>query len=823
MVDAFPLDRTETADSDGDGIGDGEDEDDDGDGVPDDADAFPLYPGEWADTDNDGIGDETDQDDDNDGRDDRYDPEPTLAGRTAPMLRFAGRIERLQRQWLRIRGSTNRATHVTYPGGRGVRQWFGEVSLGDGHSPPFHYMVDSLGDDAAWAYFDRNGNADLTDDGPPQVLLGDSPATPVFDVAYRSSVVVPYSLRIHFEYNAEGQLEAVLGVPNSSWQGHVDVVDGKRVAVQVKDVDADGVFTGQLDVVCVDVDGDEEWQDCFDGTERFTHGSRFDLRDRTVEVRVATSGHRVEIGTPSLSVPYVPAASHPDWQGFVQLSNRGDDDGVVEIHAYDDAGVAYGPLTLEVGAHATQFFNSNDLEQGNPGKGLDGATGTGEGAWRLAISSDLDLEVLTYVRTSDGFLTRMHDVARRDGDGIRVPTFNPASNTNQVSVLRLVNPTSAVAAVTIHGFDDDGGSPGGSVQLDVPARGAREVTSAELEAGASGLSGALGDGRGKWRLSVMSEQPVAAMSLLRSPTGHVTNLSSPPYEDGGPEHHVSLIPPAADSARQGFVRIVNRSERAGEVTLVGYDDEGERRGPVVFSIRANATVHFNSSDLEHGNADKGLASGLGTGSGSWSLEIESDLPLDVLGYVRTTDGFLTSMHDAFHRDETGIRIPTFNPGSNTNQVSVLRLVNPGDEVRLVSITGVDQEGLSPGTPVRLSIPPRAARTVTAQELESGSAANGLTGALGDGDGKWRLTLEPDGPLRAMSLLRSAGKLTNLSTLPAQFPSAWMATNGTVATTEQTGRATRASAEYTDMEPVVTDMIVIPTDTMGRVHYPSERL
>ena len=50
----------------------------------------------------------------------------------------------------------------------------------------------------------------------------------------------------------------------------------------------------------------------------------------------------------------------------------------------------------------------------------------------------------------------------------------------------------------------------------------------DLESGAEGLDGALGDGAGKWQLMIESDSPVAAMSLLRSPTGHLTNLSTAP-------------------------------------------------------------------------------------------------------------------------------------------------------------------------------------------------------------------------------------------------------------------------------------------------------
>ena len=58
---------------------------------------------------------------------------------------------------------------------------------------------------------------------------------------------------------------------------------------------------------------------------------------------------------------------------------------------------------------------------------------------RLELSSPLDIEALAYIRTTDGFLTGMNATAPTVLGEIWVPTFNPASNTNQVSYLRLVN------------------------------------------------------------------------------------------------------------------------------------------------------------------------------------------------------------------------------------------------------------------------------------------------------------------------------------------------------------------------------------------------
>ena len=69
---------------------------------------------------------------------------------------------------------------------------------------------------------------------------------------------------------------------------------------------------------------------------------------------------------------------------------------------------------------------------------------------------------------------------------------------------------------------------------------------------------------------------------------------------------VPYLPSAADPlGRQGFVRVVNRSERAGTVSITALDDVGKSYGPVVLALDASQTVYFNSVDLEDGNAGKG--------------------------------------------------------------------------------------------------------------------------------------------------------------------------------------------------------------------------
>ena len=136
-------------------------------------------------------------------------------------------------------------------------------------------------------------------------------------------------------------------------------------------------------------------------------------------------------------------------------------------------------------------------------------------------------------------------------------------------------------------------------------------------------------------------------------------------------HRIALFPAASHWARengyQGFARVFNRSDAAGEVHIEAFDDAGVESGPVTLAIGANETKHFNSDDLERGNADKGLSKGIGPGTeGDWRLELTSALDIEALAYIRTDDGFLTSMHDVAPSGATTHRVVVFNPGSNTN-------------------------------------------------------------------------------------------------------------------------------------------------------------
>ena len=270
-------------------------------------------------------------------------------------------------------------------------------------------------------------------------------------------------------------------------------------------------------------------------------------------------------GFASELLPFVPAAGWPDGlQGFVRLVNPLPQAATVPFTARDDAGNAYD-LSIRLGPRETQHFNSEDLQDGNPDKGEMTGTGTAPapGHWWLCFPlAEHSVEPTAYIRTRDGFLTDMTpSVAFAgpwdcDSDELcaewQVPIFNPASNTDQVSRLRLINNSTSEVPVIVTGYRGDGSQNVDDADRPLRVSGllaassVQELSAHELETG-QGLDaklaaaigddggvvplGSLGPAHGKWRLLVRSRGLVDSaelviVNLLATPTGHVTNLST---------------------------------------------------------------------------------------------------------------------------------------------------------------------------------------------------------------------------------------------------------------------------------------------------------
>lgn len=487
-------------------------------------------------------------------------------------------------------------------------------------------------------------------------------------------------------------------------------------------------------------------------------------RDMILAVDAPPFDKRLSFGNPG---------SNQTQQSFLRVVNKSSASGLVTLHAIDDNGepAPGGDLSFTLGPKESKNFNSMDYEEGNTTKGLTGAFGNGSGKWQFLISSFLDLETSSNVRTPDGFLTNLTDIVPSPAPNVYEIYFaNPGSNLLQQSFLRFVNKSDATGTVTITGRDDNGdAAPGGALSFTLGPNQSKNFNSLDYELGntGKGLSGALGDGAGKWRLTVTSTLDLEVMSLIRSSDGFVTNLSGQVPRDEAGAHRIDFANPGSNLGQQSFIRVVNTSNAVGTVTVSGIDDTGTVApgGDVQFTLGPFESKNVNAVDLEDGNETKGLTGALGDGSGRWQLTVTSSLALRVMNLVRTSDGFVTNLSRVAPRS-TWLTEEAwfFNPGSNTSQRSFLRLVNRSSETADIEISGIDDKGnAAPGGTVELSIAPNAAREITAADLEDGNAAAGLVGALGNGAGKWRLTVASDQDVVVMSLLETAGGfLTNQS-------------------------------------------------------------
>ena len=309
------------------------------------------------------------------------------------------------------------------------------------------------------------------------------------------------------------------------------------------------------------------------------------------------------------TLPLFISASHPTLQGLARIINLSERAGEVTIHAIDDTGQRFGPVTLSLGAKATQNFTSDDLRDGNAA--LSGGVGSGQGHWRLELDTNLDIDPLAYSRPrEDAFLTSTHDVVA-EGESMRwrVPFFNPGSATRRQSWLRVVNTSGIDTEVTVEGLDDRGAAGTGVVRFDLAADAARMLSVQELEQGSddSSFEGRLGDGVGKWQLFVSADRPIQVMSLLLSETGHLTNLSTSSIGRGGSSPGVAPADEAAFDAL--FVgKVIIGTESSEEVAYHRY-------------LGGN---RFTDTQPEDGETETGSYTYRGTGPNTGIIEVSYD-------------------------------------------------------------------------------------------------------------------------------------------------------------------------------------------------------
>ena len=226
--------------------------------------------------------------------------------------------------------------------------------------------------------------------------------------------------------------------------------------------------------------------------------------------------------------------------------------------------------------------------------------------------------------------------------------------------------------------------------------------------------------------------------------------------------------------QSGIVMVSNLGGTAGEFMVEGFDRDGAPGATLLpIDLEPYESLIFTVYDLEAGSGTLGISPGLGDGSGDWRLRVSSALPLDVSTYTGAWGHGMaplaedTTVPDATDASGNGTyTVSWFNEGSNFTIRSFLMVVNAGDAPAEIGVGGRDAAGQASMGEARFTVPPGQGRRVYADWLENvgGGAPSFVNGGLGDGSGRWRLTVTSDAPVYVLGLAiaREGGIISNLS-------------------------------------------------------------
>lgn len=168
---------------------------------------------------------------------------------------------------------------------------------------------------------------------------------------------------------------------------------------------AEGLFAGTTasGFLCVTVDGETE------------------LAAQTFQVRNGVDGiwsasacpvAPLQFNGSVVKVYHVNPAGNTTAQSFVRVINPSASAGTVTITGIDDNGTsAAGSLSFQLPARGSMQINSEDLENGNAGKGLTGSLGDGAGKWRLEVTGEFEGMLVQGLNrnTTNGTVTNLTD------------------------------------------------------------------------------------------------------------------------------------------------------------------------------------------------------------------------------------------------------------------------------------------------------------------------------------------------------------------------------------------------------------------------------
>ena len=212
-------------------------------------------------------------------------------------------------------------------------------------------------------------------------------------------------------------------------------------------------------------------------------------------------------------------------------------------------------------------------------------------------------------------------------------------------MVRIVNRSGEGGVVHIEAFDDAGGR-GAPVGVDLGAREAVHLRSADLERGAAGKGLAEGVGRpgtGDWRLALASTLDIEVRAYVRTADGFLVPMhDAVPARDSEPR--VVLFHAGRDAGRVSRLRIFNPGAEPAQVRIEGIDDAGvPSRGAVALSLAPGAARTLGAAQLESG---QGLAGALGEGTDQRRLVVSADRPVEVMNLLASPGGQVANLSAA---------------------------------------------------------------------------------------------------------------------------------------------------------------------------------
>ena len=112
-----------------------------------------------------------------------------------------------------------------------------------------------------------------------------------------------------------------------------------------------------------------------------------------------------------------------------------------------------------------------------------------------------------------------------------------------------------------------------------------------------------------------------------------------------------------------------------------------------------------------------------------------------------------------------VEVYHLNPAGQTTAQSFVRIINPSDLTGTVTLTSFDDLGNPGATPITFTLLAGHSMQLNSDDFEVNNPAKSLTGAWGNGTGKWRATVTgefPDMVVQSLNRNLNDGTVTNLT-------------------------------------------------------------